>query len=260
MATKQTIGVPTLRVSQFVPDPQVRRALEEMAQETTRWLQRLAEGIDESTGLRGTPVYHTDVNANGKLLTDLGIPKKDTDAQIKGLALGRDTLSAKFWDAKGLPIKNLPKELSQQDATAAMSQEQIRELIKETIRDALDLAITKGTFTVTGTGFAVNPTGTARWIKIDDFVLLFIPTLTGTSNATTFTLTGLPATLTPTQTSNHVVVITDGQNTSTDAYGLLRFTASSTTITMVSPIYSDESFTASGTKSVHATFVAFHIA
>ena len=262
MPTKQTIGIPILRVSQHVPDPQVRRALEELAQETTRWLQRIAEGVDESTGLRGAPQYHANVNANGKLLTGLGTPKNDTDAQMKGLALGRDTLSAKFWDAKGLPIKNLPRELSQQDSTASMSQEQIRALIKEMIRDELDLSITTGTYTVTGTGFTAAITGTARWIKIQEFILIFIPELSGTSNATDFTLTGMPAVLTPTQASNHVVTITDGQGggAGTDAYGLLQLAAASTTITMINPVTSDGLWTNTGQKRLYATTVPYHLA
>ena len=50
-----------------------------------------------------------------------------------------------------------------------------------------------GTFVITGTGFAVNPTGTARYSIAGNQVVLFIPNLTGTSNAVTFTLTGIPA-------------------------------------------------------------------
>jgi len=257
MSQRNTIGIPTINVRHAVKDPETRRAIDALAQETTRLLQRIAEAVDTTAGLRGEPTFHANVNARDNRLTKVGVPKDETDAQLKGLALGRAAFTAKAWDAKGMPIINLPKEVSEKEATASLSQEQIRELIKEMIREALDVAITTGTWTVTGTGFAANPTGTARYVKVEDLILLFIPTLTGTSNANTFTLTGMPAVITPTQSSSHVVVITDGQNTATDAYGLLRLTASSTTITMGSPISSDESWTATGTKSVHAVTVCY---
>ncbi len=55
-----------------------------------------------------------------------------------------------------------------------------------------------GSFTITGTGFTVNPTGTAIYTVTNGQVSLYVPSLTGTSNATTFTLTGLPACISPT--------------------------------------------------------------
>lgn len=50
-----------------------------------------------------------------------------------------------------------------------------------------------GSFTATGTGFASNPTGTVRYTVTNGVASLSFPQLTGTSNATTFTITGLPA-------------------------------------------------------------------
>ena len=52
------------------------------------------------------------------------------------------------------------------------------------------------TFTLTGTGFSgTAPTATVTYVKIGRQVTLHIPDLAGTSNAGTFTLTGLPAAL-----------------------------------------------------------------
>lgn len=56
---------------------------------------------------------------------------------------------------------------------------------------------TAGTFTITGTGFASAPTGTARWSRIGNLVILYLPAITGTSSGTGFTMTGLPAAITP---------------------------------------------------------------
>jgi hypothetical protein len=50
----------------------------------------------------------------------------------------------------------------------------------------------EGTFTFTGTGFTTTPTGTAYYTKIGDQVTLRIPDITGTSNTTAMTITGLP--------------------------------------------------------------------
>lgn len=259
MPPRHTIGVPVINLRHNILDPQVRQALDQLTQETTRWLQRIAEAVDTTAGFRGEPAFHANVNAKDNRLMRVGVPTEETDAQLKGLALGRAAFNVESWDAKGRPIINLPKEISPQNSTASLSQGQIRSLIKEMLRDALDTLSTTATFTITGTGFAVNPTGTARYVLIEDFVLLFLPELTGTSNAATFTLTGLPAVITPTRTSNHVVVLTDGQGGATDAYGLLRLTASSSTITMISPTTSDGSWTTTGTKTLYATSIPYSL-
>ena len=57
---------------------------------------------------------------------------------------------------------------------------------------------TTGSFTVTGTGFAgTAPTGTAYYSQIGNQVTIEFPQISGTSNAITFTLTGIPAGLVP---------------------------------------------------------------
>jgi hypothetical protein len=61
---------------------------------------------------------------------------------------------------------------------------------------------TNGSFTGTLTGFVANPTGTVRWAKVGSIVILDLSGLAvnGTSNATTMTMTGLPAALKPANT------------------------------------------------------------
>ena len=41
---RNTIGVPTINLRHNVQDPEMRRALEQLSQETTCWLQRLRHG------------------------------------------------------------------------------------------------------------------------------------------------------------------------------------------------------------------------
>lgn len=60
--------------------------------------------------------------------------------------------------------------------------------------------IAQGSFTITYTGFTANPTGTATWYRSGKIVTLILPALTGTSNATTFTMTGIPAAISPVTT------------------------------------------------------------
>jgi len=60
-----------------------------------------------------------------------------------------------------------------------------------------DLTPDGGTFTITYTGMNAATTGTATWARIGSVCMLNLPALTGTSNATSFTMTGLPAAIQP---------------------------------------------------------------
>lgn len=60
--------------------------------------------------------------------------------------------------------------------------------------------IVVSSFTATLTGCTTSPTYTVAYAKIGNTVILMLPTFTGTSNATTKTLTGMPATIRPSGT------------------------------------------------------------
>ena len=53
----------------------------------------------------------------------------------------------------------------------------------------------EGSFTFTGTGLTTSPTDTAYYTKIGNQVTVQIPDITGTSNTTAMTITGLPVAL-----------------------------------------------------------------
>jgi hypothetical protein len=109
-------------------------------------------------------------------------------------------------------------------------------------------------FTIGSTGFAADPSGTALYALLDGGVVaLFLPALTGTSDATTFTLTGLPAAITPTQTSWHQVVAT---NNGVDVAGLLKLTGASTTIDLYASVTAGL-WTALGTKALLPTWITY---
>ena len=166
---RNTIGIPTINLRHNVKDLETRRALEQLSQETTRWLQRIAEGVDTATGLRGESAFHAAVNARDNRITKLGVPKDDTDAQMKGLALGRASFNAKAWDAKKMPIVNLP-DVPASQADATLTQEQIRAIIAEEIRNLSDTLIAEPFVTIGNSALLTAEralTGTTR-ISVTD--------------------------------------------------------------------------------------------
>lgn len=59
--------------------------------------------------------------------------------------------------------------------------------------NGVSISGTTGTFTATATGLTTSPSGTGTYTKTGNIVVLHLPLLSGTSNATSFTYTGLPA-------------------------------------------------------------------
>ena len=72
------------------------------------------------------------------------------------------------------------------------------------------LTYTPGSFVLTGTGFSgAAPVGTAFYVQIGKLVTINLPHIAGPSNATTFTVTGLPVALRPTVTLGWTVAVMD---------------------------------------------------
>lgn len=106
----------------------------------------------------------------------------------------------------------------------------------------------EGEFVVTGTGFSgTAPSGTARYVRVGKQVTVMIPpNISGTSNATTMTLTGLPPALAPGMAVMAPFRCVDNSG-SKAAFGLVNIVAGTTTI----ELYIDgtpAAWTASGTK------------
>jgi hypothetical protein len=55
----------------------------------------------------------------------------------------------------------------------------------------------EGSFTGTLTGCTTSPTGTVKYVRVGKVVHLKIPAITGTSNTTAMTITGMPASIYP---------------------------------------------------------------
>lgn len=102
-----------------------------------------------------------------------------------------------------------------------------------------------GSFTCTGTGFSVDPTGTAYYTVIGNVVTVDYPALTGTSDATTFTITGQPAAIQPTTAK-------DGTTRTQDngaAYVAASYAIGTNGVVTLAANADGGAFTASGTKA-----------
>ncbi len=126
-----------------------------------------------------------------------------------------------------------------------------------------DMTPDHGTFTVTGTGFSGSVTGTATWARIGKLVIVSLPGLSGTSNATSFTLTGIPAAIQP-PTLNQNFCISNGQDNTVQSYLIIGVAAASGTWTLNKMTnggagfgFSSTGFTASGTKGMSVTAIAY---
>lgn len=109
-----------------------------------------------------------------------------------------------------------------------------------------------GSDTFTLTGCTTSPTGVARTVKQRSQVTVYLPTITGTSNTTAATLTGLPAAFIPARTQ---IVLARVTNNGTTAVGLVQIDTGG-----VITLYADvggAAFTASGTKGVQNTTITY---
>lgn len=114
-----------------------------------------------------------------------------------------------------------------------------------------------GSFTATGTGFTTSPSGTATYLVIGKTAFLFMPAISATSNATTFTITGLPANLRPAAIGfqEGIVSLTDN---GAESFGQATFAAGSGTITMEKN-GSSTGFTASGSKGFGLQIITYSL-
>jgi hypothetical protein len=109
----------------------------------------------------------------------------------------------------------------------------------------------EGTFTATATGMTTTVSGTATYVKIGRQVTLMLPDLTGTSNATTFTVTGLPAPLLPASSPGTARVATLTQDTGVFAFGFVQLDAGTGAISV-----NKSNFAAWGTGGAKAMYAS----
>jgi hypothetical protein len=115
----------------------------------------------------------------------------------------------------------------------------------------VDITPDASSFTETyATGFTTTPTATAIWSRNGNQTCLFLPTLSATSNATGFTITGLPAVIQPTRTQRISLGGVQDNGTLSGSGGI-QVTASGTLTLILNG--NSAGFTATGTKGLTAT-------
>ena len=113
-----------------------------------------------------------------------------------------------------------------------------------------------GTFTASGVGFTTTPTSTCTWFRVGNLVILAIGGMSGTSNSTSFSLSGLPGPIQPGTVTQLLPVVADVNNGVTELAAQLQITALSSTITILRNVVT-AGWTASGTKSLNTCTIAY---
>jgi hypothetical protein len=125
----------------------------------------------------------------------------------------------------------------------------------------VDMTPDSGSFTITGTGFTANPTGTAFWRRIGPVVIINLPALSGTSNATTFTLTGIPAAIQASSAQNSPII--NNVNNGVLINSVIGFGTSSTwtlSTAVVGSGFNSSGWANAGTKGLSACTVTYVLA
>lgn len=122
----------------------------------------------------------------------------------------------------------------------------------DNVRPGIDFA--EGSFTATLTGCTTSPTGTVYYVRQGKQVTLNVPAISGTSNTTAATLTGLPATLYPARAETVLARITDNGTTTVG----LAVIGTDGTITLYASAAA-AAFTNSGTKGVAAVSLTYSL-
>ena len=114
----------------------------------------------------------------------------------------------------------------------------------------LDMTPDSGSFTITYTGFASANTGLAKWTRMGNLIILGLPPGNNpTSNATTFTATGLPALIQPASSLNFFVPDMLDNSAGTQCQGTIL--AGTGTIIFSKGFVSGGAWTAAGNKGIN---------
>lgn len=114
-----------------------------------------------------------------------------------------------------------------------------------------------GSFTVTLTGCTTSPTGTAYYSRAGQTVTLLLPAVTGTSNATAMTFSGLPTAL-QASFSQYVSlpIATDGGVVATNVFAYIASASGSIEFGRAG---STTGWTNSGTKGLYASIITYQV-
>jgi len=116
-------------------------------------------------------------------------------------------------------------------------------------------AVKQSSYTATATGMTTSPTGIIKYSVIGNTVTFDIPIVSGTSNSTSFTLTGGPTDIRPAVDKDILTPITDN---GTVALGFVR--VKTTGVLELYASVSGSAFTGSGTKAARPNSVTYTLA
>lgn len=150
-----------------------------------------------------------------------------------------------IWQAKGGPSF---KQLMVAKGSVTGSVAAALSFYGETAAGQVDLTPDTGTFTFTLTGFTANPTATATWSRVGKLVTINLALASATSNATTMTLTGVPAAIQP-STVDQVATISSAEDSGANTVAAVAITHASGTWTLYKGVYGG-AWTGSGTKGL----------
>ncbi len=122
----------------------------------------------------------------------------------------------------------------------------------------VDMTPDQGTFTASATGFTTTPTMTVSWSKMGNIVTLSFVGLSGTSNANTFTLTGLPAEIQPSTLTTTSPVVADVNNSVQELACQIIITAASGTMSLLRT-QSLTGWTAALTKAINQCTITYQL-
>jgi len=108
-------------------------------------------------------------------------------------------------------------------------------------------------FTVTLTGMTASTTGTAKFSRTNKIVALFLPELTGTSNTTAMTATGLPTRIATAYAAELPTAVRDN---GTNGFGWAESGNNSTTLTFYNGV-GFGTFTGSGSKGLLGSILSY---
>lgn len=111
-------------------------------------------------------------------------------------------------------------------------------------------------YTATATGMTTSPTGAVLYSIVGNMVTLDIPAISGTSNAITFTLAGMPTILRP-ESDKNVFVVVVNNGTTTAGLATIKTTG---VIELSNSLDTGTAFTNSGTKGINAISVSYTLA
>lgn len=200
--------------------------------------------------------YYTDVGAANAYVITVSSPQTVTQAaglRVQFIATNVNTGASTF-QINALAVKNIKNLNGSALVAGQIPANSIVDLAYDGTQYLLLSAFngtgTQGSFTITLTGFTAGVTGTAVYSITNNVVTLFIPALTGTSNATTMTATGLPASITPATAHNGFAMafIDNGATGSTP--GRADISAASTILFYAAAWNNSSSWTNSGTKGL----------